>query len=182
MLNSNVCPEIIVQEYKGTPDTEFTVGVLFDMNGTFLNSIAVRRDLRSSSSCRTRVANRTGLSEYGQYLSVSTGVSQGEVGPIPEVTAPCKRMAKALGARGAINVQCRVHQGDVYVFERNPRFSRTTSIRAIVGYNEPDILVRKHILGESIAPRFPYKTGVVVRGLAETLFQKDDVERWSRAV
>jgi carbamoyl-phosphate synthase large subunit len=181
MLNSKACPEIIVQEYKGTPDSEFTVGVLFDMNGAFLNSIAVRRDLRSSLSCRTRVVNRTGLSEYGQYLSISTGVSQGEIGPFPEVTGPCERMAKALGARGAINVQCRVHKGEVYVFEINPRFSGTTSIRAIVGYNEPDILIRKHVLGETIVPRFPYRSGVVVRGLAETFFDKDDVDRWIHA-
>ncbi|MCJ7506952.1 ATP-grasp domain-containing protein [Candidatus Bathyarchaeota archaeon] len=182
MLNSKVCPEMIVQEYKGTPETEFTVGVLFDMDGTFLNSIAVRRDLRSSLSCRTRVMNRTGLSEYGQYLSVSTGISQGEIGPFPEVTGPCEKIAKALGACGAINIQCRIHLSDVYVFEINPRFSGTTSIRAVVGYNEPDILIRKHVLGESIAARFPYKTGMVVRGLVETLFEKDDVDRWVRAL
>jgi carbamoyl-phosphate synthase large subunit len=182
LLNSKVCPEIIVQEYKGTPDTEFTVGVLFDMNGTFLNSIAVRRDLRSSLSCRTRVVNRTGHSEYGQYLSVSTGISQGEIGPFREVTDPCEKIAEALGARGAINIQCRVDKGDVYVFEINPRFSGTTSIRAIVGYNEPDILIRKHLLGETIIPRFSYKTGVVVRGLAETFFSKDDADGWARAL
>ncbi|MGA8857384.1 MAG: ATP-grasp domain-containing protein [Candidatus Bathyarchaeia archaeon] len=179
MLTSKLCPEIIVQEYKGTPETEFTVGVLFDMNGVFLNSIAVRRDLRSSLSCRTRVVNRTGLPEFGRYLSISTGVSQGEVGPFPEVAVPCEKIARALGPCGTINIQCRVHQGELYVFEINPRFSGTTSLRAIVGYNEPDILIRKHVLGENILPRFPYKTGVVLRGLAETLFEKDDVARIS---
>jgi carbamoyl-phosphate synthase large subunit len=178
MLNSRVSSEIIAQEYKGTPETEYTVGVLFDMNGTFLNSIAVRRDLRSSMSCRTRIANRTGLQEFGPYLTVSTGVSQGDVGPYPEVTRPCEIVAEALGARGPINIQCRVHQEDVYVFEINPRFSGTTSIRAMVGYNEPDILVRKHVLGEDVKPRFPYKTAIVVRGLTETLFETKDVEKW----
>lgn len=54
-------------------------------------------------------------------------------------------------------------------------------MRAIVGYNEPDILIRKHVLGETIVPRFPYRSGVVVRRLAETFFDKDDVDRWIHA-
>jgi len=179
LLNSKVCPEIIVQEYVGTPQMEFTVGVLSDMNGALLNSIGVKRDLGSSLSCRIRVPNRTGLAEYGRYLSVSTGVSQGEIGPFPSVTAPCEGLAKALGACGPINIQCRVHKGQVYVFEVNPRFSGTTSIRAMVGFNEPDILIRKHVLGEDITPRFLYKTGVVVRGLEETFFEESDLNKWA---
>jgi carbamoyl-phosphate synthase large subunit len=177
MLDLKICPEIIVQEYKGTPETEFTVGILHDMDGNFLNSIAVRRDLKSSLSCRMRIPNLTGYSEYGPYLSVSTGISQGEIGPFPEVTLPCEKVAKAIGACGTINLQCRVHNGDIYIFEVNPRFSGTTSLRAMVGYNEPDILIRKHVCGEDIKPRFSYKSGIIVRGLAETLFEKEDIDR-----
>lgn len=175
ILGVNVSPELIVQEYKGTPETEFTVGVLFDMEGKFINSIAVRRNLGSSLSCRIRIPNRTGRKEFGPYLSVSTGISQGEVGCFPHVTGPCEEVAKALGVQGAINIQCRVHLGKVYIFEINPRFSGTTSIRALVGYNEPDILIRKHVLGEHILSRFPYKHGVVVRGVNEVFFDEDEV-------
>ena len=35
------------------------------------------------------------------------------------------------------------------MFEINPRFSGTTSLRAMVGYNEPDVLIRHHVLGEA---------------------------------
>ena len=172
ILDSKACSEIIIQEYKGTAETEFTVGVLFDMDGNFINSIAIRRNLRSALSVRIRVPNRTGKDEFGPYLTVSSGVSQGEIGRFPEVTGPCERIASAIGTRGAINLQCRVHNGEVHVFEINPRFSGTTSLRAMAGYNEPDILIRKHLLGESIIERFSYKEAVIVRGLEETLLDE----------
>lgn len=44
----------------------------------------------------------------------------------------------------------------------------------MVGYNEPDLLIRKHLLGEQITPRFPYKSGFVLRGLQETFIEKID--------
>ena len=164
-----IYPEFVVQEYVGTPDHEYTVGVLYDMNGVFINSIAVRRFIMSALSNRLKVPNRTRKSELGNVLAVSSGVSQGEVGHFPNVTGPCEEMARELGACGAINIQCRLCNGRVLVFEINPRFSGTTSLRAMVGYNEPDILIRKHLLGQTIQPRFPYQSGVVLRGLSESL-------------
>jgi carbamoyl-phosphate synthase large subunit len=49
-----IYPEIIVQEYVGTPDAEFTVGVLTAMDGTLLNSIAVRRNILAALSNRIK--------------------------------------------------------------------------------------------------------------------------------
>lgn len=163
-----IYPEFIVQEYVGTPDSEYTVGVLRTMDGEFVNSIAVRRHLNSAFSSRIRVANHSGRSELGPTLVISSGVSQGDIGRFPEVTEACERIAQVLDARGAINIQVRLVDGEVMVFEINPRFSGTTSLRATVGYNEPDVLVRKHILGEPVTPRFAYQEGTVMRGLAET--------------
>lgn len=172
LLGLGVCAELIVQEYKGTPESEFTVGVLFDMDGIFLNSIAIQRNLSSSLSCRMRVPNLTGKAEFGKNLSVSTGISQGAIGKFPEVTKTCEEIALKLGARGAINLQCRLHAGKVFVFEINPRFSGTTSLRAMVGYNEPDILIRRHVLGEAIQQEFHFEEGVIVRGLEERLISR----------
>ena len=58
--------------------------------------------------------------------------------------------------------------GEIYVFEINPRFSGTTSLRAMVGYNEPDVLIRHHVLGEPVEPGFAYAEGTILRGLSET--------------
>jgi len=116
---------------------------------------------------RFSVRNITGRSELGEWLVISSGVSHGEFQDFPEVRQQCERIAGALGAKGPINIQCRVVDGKVRVFEINPRFSGTTSLRAMMGYNEPDILIREHVLGERIQARFSYRFGTVLRSLME---------------
>jgi carbamoyl-phosphate synthase large subunit len=64
------------------------------------------------------------------------------------------------------------------VFEINPRFSGTTSIRALVGFNEPDILMRIHLENESISSRFSYQEGVVLRRLEEVVLPAEPVKSW----
>ncbi len=81
---------------------------------------------------------------------------------------PSQRIAAALGVQSAVNIQCRLVNGEIYVFEINPRFSGTTSLRAMIGYNEPDVLIRHHVLGEDIEPDFAYAEGTILRGLCET--------------
>lgn len=158
---------VMVQEYVGTAESEFTVGVLHDLDGVFLNSIAVHRRLDLQLSVRQCVVNETGREDLGHELVVSSGVTQGTVGPFPEVTHTCEQIAGALDARGPVNIQCRLVDGDVVVFEINPRFSGTTSVRAMAGYNEPDVLIRRHLLGEVIPERFPYRPATVLRSLRE---------------
>lgn len=167
-------PEFIVQEYVGRVDAEFTVGVLVSMDGELINSIAVKRDIMTSLSNRIKLPNRTGREELGPVLALSSGVSQGVIGRFPEVTGQCERIAEALGCRGAVNVQGRLVGDRFYVFEINPRFSGTTSLRAMVGYNEPDVLIRKHLLGEPVEPHFDYGSGLITRGLSEVLMERRD--------
>lgn len=165
----------IIQEYVGRPEDEFTVGVLCDMDGELLNSIAVRRHIMSALSNRIKVPNRTDRTDLGPTLAISSGVSQGDIGRFPEVTEQCEQIALALGARGAINLQCRLVAGRVYVFEINPRFSGTTSLRAMVGYNEPEVLIRKHVLGHHIEPHFSYRSGCILRDLRETFIENPGI-------
>ncbi len=166
--------EFIAQEYIGSYDSEYTVGVINDMDGAYINSIAVKKNILSGLSNKIKVRNLNN-DEHGDYLVVSSGVSQGEIGRFPEVTEECVKIAHKLGCTGPVNIQCRVQNGQVYVFEINPRISGTASLRAMVGYNEPDILVRKYILGECITQNFEYKTGYIVRGLDETYLSEEDM-------
>lgn len=157
----------IIQEYVGTPENEYTVGILFDMNGEYINSIAVHRYLSGQLNIRTCVPNRTGRTDLGDKLVISSGVSHGYVGRFRKLTQQCVEIAQRIGARGALNIQCRLVDGQVQVFEINPRFSGTTSVRALMGYNEPDVLIRRHLLGEAIETDFEYQEGAVLRGLVE---------------
>lgn len=168
-------PCIVVQEYVGQPDSEYTVGVLLSMQGELINSIAIRRSILSGLGNRLRLPNRTGDTRFGAHLVVSSGISQGHLDRYPEVTRPCEEIALALGCQSAVNIQCRFVDGRPYVFEINPRYSGTTSLRALAGYNEPDIMIRKHLLHESIPSNFAYRSGNILRGLQEKFVVTDGI-------
>lgn len=168
-----LCPIFTAQEYVGDVEHEYTVGVMSGMNGEYINSIAVKKSILSGLSNKMRIPNRTGRIELGSVLAISSGISQGEIGRFPEVTEPCRKIAKALHATAPINIQGRIHNGEFYVFEINPRISGTSSLRAMVGYNEPEMLIRERILGENLQIDFAYEEGLITRGLEEAFISRE---------
>jgi len=164
----------MVQEYIGTPQGEFTVGVLHDLDGHYIDSLAMRRDLSLGMSLKLKIRNRTKKAELSPWLVISSGYSQGWIDCFPEVSSVCVRIADALGSCGPLNVQCRIVGGEVYTFEINPRLSGTSSIRAMVGFNEADMLIRRHVLGDGGQLRDPIVAGYVARGLAERVIALGD--------
>jgi carbamoyl-phosphate synthase large subunit len=142
----------VVQPYLGDADSEYTVGVLSDRAGNVIDSVVIRRKLIGLSLLDTR--------KYDDGVaSISTGISQGYVVRDKEIQDYCEDLAHRLGSRGPLNLQLRVHDGEFYVFEIHPRFSGTTPIRASVGFNEPDVLLRHHLYGEAFG-RLDYRTNV----------------------
>lgn len=166
--------EFVAQEYVGTPDDEFTIGILQDMDGELMGSIALHRDLSSSFSRRLKAANTTERRELGEQLVISSGISQGVLGGFPHVCSPGIAIATALGGRGPMNIQCRFSQGKLCLFEINPRFSGTTSLRALGGWNEPEMLVRRHILGERTVPQPFTQTVRIGRRLEEIIIPQHE--------
>ncbi|RPE13232.1 ATP-grasp domain-containing protein [Chitinophaga lutea] len=166
--------EFVAQEYVGDPESEYTVGVLSDMNGKLINSIAINRFISSGLGNRIKVKNTSGRSELGEHLIISSGISQGEIGRFPLVTKQCEEIAQKIGSTGPLNIQCRLVNGKVYIFEINPRYSGTSSMRAMVGFNEPDLMIRHHYLNEPIKRNFEYDEGYVIRGLDEEYLPKKD--------
>jgi carbamoyl-phosphate synthase large subunit len=164
----------IVQEYIGTSDSEYTVGVLLDMEGNLINSIAVKKNILSGLSSKIKVSNRTGRLELGETLVVSSGVSQGEIGRFSNINEQCEAIALKMGCQGAVNIQCRLVNDVVHVFEINPRLSGTTSLRALAGYNEPEILINKYLFDINPQVHFPYKTGIIMRGLNELFIENSE--------
>ncbi len=167
----------LVQEYIGSYDEEYTVGVLTDIqDGELIGSIALKRQILSGLSNRLKIKNRYSIEAYSDILAISSGISQGIIDDFPDVRDYCEKIAIKLGSRGAMNIQCRKDKGKIYPFEINPRHSGTTYLRAMVGFNEPDILIRRHILGETI-PSINYKKGVIVRGTSEFYIPFEEIAR-----
>lgn len=133
----------IIQPYLGDGESEYTVGVLSDQRGRVVDSIVIRRKLIGLSLLDAK--------SYGDHkATVSTGISQGFVVRRPEIQAYCESLAELLDSRGPLNLQLRIHEGEMYVFEIHPRFSGTTPIRASVGFNEPDLLLRNVLYDEPL--------------------------------
>jgi carbamoyl-phosphate synthase large subunit len=154
----------LVQQYIGSYQEEYTVGILSDTQGSFVSSIAIKRDILSCLSNRLKVPS---VKDPNELLAVSSGVSQGEVVNDERLLDQCRRIAHAVKSKGPLNIQCRLVDGTVYPFEINPRFSGTTYIRALAGVNEPDLMIRKYVLKESISEKIVPKNGLVLRGLQE---------------
>lgn len=141
-----------MQPYIGTGEEEYTVGVLTDKDGRVVDSIVMRRKLMGLSLLNSR--------EYeGQTHAVSTGFSQGYFVKDPMIQDFCESLAIAIDSHGPLNIQLRKKGDEIYVFEIHPRFSGTTTMRADLGFNEPDVLLR-NILYEETFDRLNYRYDV----------------------
>jgi len=54
-----------------------------------------------------------------------------------------------IGLIGPCNLQARIVNGRPAFFEINPRFSGSTAIRCVAGFNGPDVIVRNFVLNEN---------------------------------
>lgn len=115
----------IIQEDVSTPDKEYTSGVIV-FDGVAKAVITMRRDLKDGNT-------------YRAYTI-----------PDSPFDPMLLKMAEALGGTGPLNFQFRDDGGVPKVFEINARFSGTTPIRAHVGLNEVDQIIRHVVLGEKI--------------------------------
>jgi carbamoyl-phosphate synthase large subunit len=157
---------VVLQEYVGDGECEYTVGVMIDRDGALIDSIVIRRKLAGLS---LGVSRTVGTKNY----LLSTGISQGFIVSNPIVQLRSEQLALAIGARGPLNIQCRLSGGDIKVFEVHARFSGTCAIRASAGFNEPDVLIRNFLTGEKFGP-IPYSRDLVaIRALDHTLVSKD---------
>jgi carbamoyl-phosphate synthase large subunit len=128
---------VVVQEYLGTPEEEFTAGCVCDADGVLRATIVMRRELSFGTTVRA------------------------EVGGYPEVRAVAERVVSELTPAGPCNVQLRLRDGEPVPFELNVRFSGTASARARLGFNEVDAVLRNLVLGEPV-PDLPAATGRVM--------------------
>jgi carbamoyl-phosphate synthase large subunit len=159
---------VIFQEYVGDIDSEFTVGVLISKSGAVIDSIVMHRQLVGLSLGVKREI-------HGKVYGLSTGYSQGFIVRHEQIQRACEDLAIRLGARGPLNIQLRMAAGKVVVFEVHPRFSGSSSIRAQVGFNEPDVLIRNFLFDEPFG-RLTYQSDVAaIRGLSNLIVPRSQI-------
>lgn len=143
-------PDLIIQQAVGTPQEEYTGGsVVFD--GDCLGAIVMRRDLRNGNTHRA-------------YLE-----------PLEEIEDLIREAALALDPFGPVNFQLRLGPTGPAIFEINARFSGTTIIRAIAGFNEVESVVRWVALGERV-PLVQQRYGVVLRYWEELFLTNEEYQ------
>lgn len=117
---------LVVQEDVGGESDEYTAGVLV-FDGACRASVVMRRDLRDGNT-------------YRAYVEA-----------FPELNRLVGRLGEALGPYGPANFQFRLDgAGRAKVFEINARFSGTTPLRALAGFDEVSMCLRHLLLREPV--------------------------------
>ena len=65
------------------------------------------------------------------------------------------------------NIQLKKHNNKFYPFEINSRFSGTTSIRAALGFNEPELFIKSFFLKQKLKRKIKISNGFVFRYIEE---------------
>lgn len=164
--------DFLLQEYVGKATEEYTIGILCTPNRGYVKHIILKRDLSLGLSVKQSVLNKSGQKILGNKLVISTGISQGEFVTNPLIDEAALKIAKLLSPTSTINLQCRIHCNEVYIFEINPRFSGTTNLRAIVGFNEPEYIINEQLLIQNQELNEEnWKNKKVLRGIKEFLIK-----------
>lgn len=139
----------VIQELISTDRDEHTAGAIV-FGGKCLATIVMRRDLRDGNTYRAFVEDHPGL------------------------RATVARMAEALGAHGPVNFQFRLDGERVRVFEINARFSGTTPLRRLAGFNEVQMVLAHLVNGEPIVqPKIEPMT--ILRYWSELVVRPDEI-------
>jgi carbamoyl-phosphate synthase large subunit len=109
---AKLVPDLILQQYLPDDSAEFTAATLSGADRKVRALIILRRDLLQGTTYRTELIQDDDLNR--QMTSI----------------------VDALGAVGPCNLQFRTLDGVPYVFEINPRFSGTSGIRYLYGFND----------------------------------------------
>lgn len=166
----------LIQEYIPDAENEYTVGVLHSHQGKLLGTVVLRRQILAGLSNRLRIANQTGRLEMGRMLAVSSGISQGEIVEFEPVRATAEKIAQTIGSVGPLNIQGRWDGSRFVPFEINPRFSGTTPMRALAGFNEPERMIDAWLGINQDENYEGAHLGICIRGLTEYFIPLDGGE------
>ncbi len=140
----------VIQEYVGTDSSEYTAGAI-TFDGRCDAAIVMRRDLRDGNTYRAFVE------------------------PSRELAQVVRKWAEALDAYGPANFQFRIDaQGRPKVFEINGRFSGTTPLRKLAGFDEVDMVIR-HVKFKEPICQPEIESVTILRHWSETVVRPGEI-------
>lgn len=139
---------LVLQEMLNDDEGEYTTGCLV-INGKCKAVVSLIRELRDGNTWR---AYRNDLSSrYDDTIAM---------------------IAERLGVEGPANFQYRIKNGKPVVFEVNCRFSGTTPLRLIFGFNEVEALLDHYLDRKNILQPLLRK-GTVLRTFSDLFIEND---------
>lgn len=145
---------LVIQEFLHGDEEEFTAGCVV-LNGKCEAIVTLRRDLRDGNTYRAYYEN--GFAMYDAFIA---------------------SVAEKIGVDGPCNFQFRIRNGKPVIFEINARFSGTTPIRLMFGFNEVEAIVR-YITEKREIEKPVLKEGMVLRAWSDLFVSADEVKRLS---
>jgi carbamoyl-phosphate synthase large subunit len=143
---------LVVQEMIGEEEGEFTTGVIV-VEGICKGVVSMTRDLRDGNTWR---AYRDENYKYDSIIG---------------------NIAEKLGVEGPANFQYRIRNGEPVIFEINARFSGTTPLRYIFGFNEVEALVEYYCSGKEIEKPVLRK-GTILRTFSDIFIENENIEKF----
>lgn len=156
----------IFQEYLPLEEGEYSFSVLSTPSGEIFGGIGIKKnfDIKLMYTFKSDKA------------IISSGYSQGLIGVFPEIFDQVCQISKLLRSCGPLNIEGRVINGKFLPFEINPRFSATTYLWAIAGFNDVDYFVRL-ICNMPINEKIKITEGFCLRSFTEKFISKEEVKR-----
>ena len=145
---------LVVQEKITNEEGEFTTGCIV-IEGRCRAVVSLTRDLRDGNTWR---AYRKGDSPFDSVIAA---------------------IAEKMGIEGPANFQYRIRDNEPVVFEVNCRFSGTTPIRMMFGFNEVQALADYYLEGKEI--KKPQLTqGTVLRTFSDIFIPNERLKEFSQ--
>lgn len=145
---------LVVQELISQQEGEFTTGTVV-IGGKCVAVVSLVRDLRDGNTWR---AYRTGGSPHDAVIA---------------------SIAEKLGVEGPANFQYRIKNGKPVVFEINCRFSGTTPLRMMFGFNEVEAIVENYTQGKPVE-KPQLKNGTILRTFSDVFVENEVLEDFGR--
>ena len=145
----------MIQEFLGKKktffDEEFTCSVFVDNEDNIIGPFMSQRILKNGTSWILKTYKNKRLKDL------------------------VIKIVKKISNKGSINIQLKKHNNKFYPFEINSRFSGTTSIRAALGFNEPELFIKSFFLNQKLKRKIKINNGFVFRYVEEVFLKTDKI-------